>query len=167
MANASTTQPRTRLSISSSSFQHDAPIPTEFTCDGADESPPLAWSGAPDKTVSYALLVEDPDAPGGTFIHWVLYDLPATTHGLSRGVPKQALLSSPHGAKQGKNDFGKTGYGGPCPPKGKPHHYHFILVALDKPLGMPPGASRDEVVESMRGHELARGELVGTYARKS
>jgi Raf kinase inhibitor-like YbhB/YbcL family protein len=159
MTNASTTQTRTRLAISSSAFQHDAPIPTEFTCDGADESPPLAWSGAPDKTVSYALLVEDPDAPGGTYIHWVLYDLPATTHELPRGA-------SPSGAKQGKNSFGKTGYGGPCPPKGKPHHYHFILIALDKSLGLPPGASHAQVVEAMRGHELARGELVGTYARR-
>jgi len=164
MANTKTL---TELAVASTAFKDGAPIPVQFTCDGADESPPLTWPDAPDNAASYALIVEDPDAPGGTFIHWVLYDLPATTHALPRGVPNDESLSSPAGAKQGKNSFKKIGYGGPCPPKGKPHHYHFILFALDKSLGLPPGASRDQVVDAMRGHELGRGEVVGTYARKS
>ena len=166
MANTSSTTTHATLAITSSGFTNDAPIPTQFTCDGADQSPAIQWEQGPDNTVSFALIVEDPDAPGGTFIHWVLFDVPSTTLALAQGVPKNPTLSTPPGAKQGRTSFKAIGYGGPCPPKGKPHYYHFILFALDKKLGLEPGATRDQVMDAMRGHELARGELVGTYARK-
>jgi Raf kinase inhibitor-like YbhB/YbcL family protein len=155
------------LAITSSAFTNDAPIPAQFTCDGADQSPALQWEEGPDNTASFALIVEDPDAPGGTFIHWVLFDVPSSTHGLPQGVPKDPTLATPPGAKQGRTSFKAIGYGGPCPPKGKPHHYHFILFALDTKLGLEPGATRDQVMDAMRGHEVARGELIGTYARRS
>lgn len=161
------TKTLTDLSLSSTAFKDGGPIPVQFTCDGANQSPPLSWADAPDNTVSYALIVEDPDAPGGTFIHWVLYDIPATTHALPQGVPTDPVLANPVAAKQGRTSFRQVGYGGPCPPKGKPHHYHFILFAVDTKLGVEPGSTRDQVMNAMRGHEIARGELVGTYARKS
>ena len=157
----------TELSLSSAAFKDGAPIPVQFTCDGTNDSPPLTWGDAPDNVASYALIVEDPDAPGGTFIHWVLYDVPATTHALSQGVPKNPIVPTLGGAKQGRTSFKNAiGYGGPCPPKGAPHHYHFKLFALDKTLGLEPGATREQVMEAMRGHELGHGELVGTYARR-
>ena len=156
----------TQLSLTSAGFKDGAAIPAQFTCDGANESPPLTWADAPDNTGSYALIIEDPDAPGGTYIHWVLYDIPATTHALPQGLLKDPTLSIPSGAKQGRTSFKTIGYGGPCPPKGPAHHYHLTLYALDKTLGLEPGATRDQVVEAMRGHELARGELVGTYSRE-
>jgi Raf kinase inhibitor-like YbhB/YbcL family protein len=158
----------TEIALSSAGFKNGAAIPVEFTCDGADESPPLTWDEAPGNTASLTLLCEDPDAPGGTFIHWVLYDIPPMTHALPQGVPKGPTVSSLGGAKQGKTSFrGALGYGGPCPPKGPAHHYHFILVALDKSLGLGPGATHEQVVEAMKGHELGRGEIVGTYARRA
>ena len=157
----------TEISLTSAGFKDGEPIPVQFTCDGANESPPLAWTDAPGETASFALTVEDPDAPGGTFIHWVLYDIPPMTHALPQGVPKGPTVSMLGDAKQGKTSFKNTlGYGGPCPPKGSAHHYHFILHALDKSLGLEPGATHAEVVAAIRGHELARGELVGLYARK-
>ena len=161
------TKTLTELALSSSAFTDGSPIPVQFTCDGANQSPPLSWSGAPEGTASYALIVEDPDAPGGTFIHWVLYDIPATTRALPQGVPNGASVVSLAGAKQGRTGFKNTiGYGGPCPPKGAPHHYHFKLFALDKSLGLESGATRDQVMDAMRGHELGHGEIIGTYARK-
>lgn len=166
MANSSATR-AAALSLTSPAFADGAAIPQQFTCDGANRSPTLSWSGAPDSTAAYALLVEDPDAPGGPFIHWVIYDIPATVHALPEGVAKGPTVASLGGAKQGATGFkGTPGYGGPCPPKGPAHHYHFRLFALDKSLGLEAGASRDDVVKAMRGHELARGELVGTYARQ-
>jgi hypothetical protein len=158
----------TDISLSSPGFADGKPIPVQFTCDGANESPPLAWSDAPGHTVAFALTVEDPDAPGGTFIHWVLYDIPPMTHALPQGVPKGPTVSMLGDAKQGKTSFRNAiGYGGPCPPKGPAHHYHFILHALDASLGLEPGATYEQVTAAIRGHEIARGELVGTYARKS
>ena len=158
----------TQLSLTSAGFKDGAAIPVQFTCDGANQSPPLTWADTPENAASYALIVEDPDAPGGTFIHWVLYDIPATTRALPQGVAQGPSVSALGGAKQGRTGFKNTlGYGGPCPPKGAPHHYHFKLFALDKTLGLESGATRDQVMEAMRGHELARGELVGTYARKA
>ena len=155
------------LSLTSPAFAEGDSIPTQFTCDGADHSPPLIWSGAPQGTAAYALVVEDPDAPGGTFIHWVLYDMPANVRSLPEGVAKGETVPAAGGAKQGRTGFkGAPGYGGPCPPRGPAHHYHFKLFALDKSLGIAAGASRDDVMGAMRGHELARGELVGTYARR-
>jgi Raf kinase inhibitor-like YbhB/YbcL family protein len=167
MANRSAADTLTALSLTSPAFKDGAAIPAQFTCDGGNRSPALSWSGAPDRTASYALLVEDPDAPGGTFVHWVIYDIPANVHSLPEGIAKGATVASLGAAKQGQTGFkGTPGYGGPCPPKGPAHHYHFRLFALDKSLGLESGASRDDVVKAMRGHELARGELVGTYARQ-
>lgn len=158
---------RSTLALTSPAFHDGASIPPRFTCDDADHSPPLAWSGAPAPTAAYALIVQDPDAPGGTFVHWVIYDLPAATTSLPEGVPKDASLPQLGGARQGRNDFGgPPGYRGPCPPPGPAHHYHFRLFALDRTLGLAPGATRAEVADAMSGHELARAELVGTYARR-
>jgi hypothetical protein len=167
MAKDSSSRSTTSLAVTSTAFKNGEAIPTQFTCDGADRSPPLAWSGAPQNTAAYALIVEDPDAPGGTFIHWVLYDIPGNVRSLPEGVARGDAVAALGGAKQGRTGFkGALGYGGPCPPRGSAHHYHFRLVALDKTLGIPAGASRDDVTSAMRGHELARGELVGTYARQ-
>lgn len=154
-----------RLALTSSAFKNGHAIPARFTCDGEDISPELSWSGAPQDTESFVLIVEDPDAPGGTFIHWVLYDLPGDTRTLPEGVPKGATLPQLGGARQGHTNFKSLGYGGPCPPKGPAHHYHFRLFALDAQLGLDAGATRDEVVDAMNAHELGRAELVGTYAR--
>ena len=158
----------TQLSLTSAGFKDGAAIPVQFTCDGANQSPPLSWGDVPEHTASLTLIVEDPDAPGGTFIHWVLYDIPSTTNSLPQGVPQGLTVGTLGGAKQGRIGFkGTIGYGGPCPPKGAPHHYHFRLFALDKTLGLEPGATRDQVMAALRGHELAHGEIVGTYARKT
>jgi Raf kinase inhibitor-like YbhB/YbcL family protein len=171
-APGATTKPDTVVSLStvftlsSSAFQNGDSIPRDYTCDGANRSPPLAWPAAPPRTAAYALIVEDPDAPSGTFIHWVLYDLPGGTASLPEGLPKDGILSQLGGARQGRTSFGSVGYGGPCPPRGPAHHYHFRLVALDARLGLPAGATRDEVVAAMHGHELGRAELVGLYARR-
>jgi len=151
------------LSLSSTSFQPGGKIPSQYTCDGADSSPQLSWPAPPASTKSFALIMTDPDAPGGTFIHWVLYDIPAVTRELPVGVPKLGQLSD--NSRQGKNDFGKIGYGGPCPPGGT-HHYVFSLYALDTTLGLPAGASRSQVESAMKGHVLARGELTGLYSRQ-
>jgi hypothetical protein len=153
------------FTLASSAFQNGDTIPRPYTCDGADESPPLEWRSVPARTAAYALLVEDPDAPHGTFIHWVLYDLPGGTTSLPAGVPKEGTLPQLGGARQGRTSFGTVGYGGPCPPPGPAHHYHFRLYALDATLGLATGATRDQVVAAMRGHELGQAELVGLYAR--
>jgi hypothetical protein len=155
----------TMFTLASPAFQNGDSIPRQYTCDGADVSPPLTWLTPPAGVASFALIVEDPDAPGGTFIHWVLYDLPGATASLPEGVPKSGELPQLGGAKQGRTSFGRTGYGGPCPPAGPAHHYHFRLFALKTKLGLPAGATRDQVVKAMQAHELGRAELVGLYAR--
>src|SRR6266540_1402431 len=126
------------FSLTSTAFTDGAAIPVKYTCDGADVSPPLAWSGAPAGTKSFALICDDPDAPRGTWVHWVLFNLPAQEKELAEGTPTSARL--PNSARQGKNDFGNIGYGGPAPPKGKPHRYFFKLYALDQTLDLPEGA---------------------------
>jgi Raf kinase inhibitor-like YbhB/YbcL family protein len=151
------------LEVTSTAFQSGATIPREYTGDGADRSPPLRWSEPPSGTKSLALICEDPDAPRGTWVHWVLFNLPAQERGLEEGVPREDVLGN--GAKQGKNDFGKIGYGGPAPPKGKPHRYFFKLYALDTPLDLPAGATKAQLLEVMRGHVLADGQLMGIYGR--
>ena len=167
MAKDSSSPSTTSLAVTSTAFKNGDAIPAQFTCDGADRSPPLAWSGAPKNTAAFALLVEDPDAPGGTFIHWVIYDIASSVSSMPEGVAKGETVSALGGARQGRTGFkGTPGYGGPCPPRGAAHHYHFRLFALDRTLGIPAGASRDDVMSAMRGHELARGELVGTYTRQ-
>jgi len=150
------------FSLQSSSFTSGGTIPKKFACD-SDISPALQWSEPPANTQSFALIADDPDAPAGTWTHWVVYDLPATLRQLPEGVPKRASL--PQGGAQGINDFGKTGYGGPCPPPGKPHRYFFKLYALDARLNLKPGASKEQVENAMRGHILANAELMGTYQR--
>jgi Raf kinase inhibitor-like YbhB/YbcL family protein len=151
------------LQISSATFSAGEAIPKKFTCDGPDVSPQLKWNDPPPNTQSIALIMDDPDAPAGTWVHWVLYDLPANTRELPEGVAKQEQLAS--GARQGRNDFGKIGYGGPCPPPGKPHRYFFKLYALDARLGLKAGATKADVERAMIGHILAQAELVGKYGR--
>ena len=151
------------FSLTSSSFTSGGAIPKRFTCEGTDVSPALAWGEPPAKTQSFVLIADDPDAPAGTWTHWVAYDLPANLRQLPEGVAKQATISG-DGA-QGLNDFGKTGYGGPCPPPGKPHRYFFKLYALDTKLNVKPGASKQQVERAMEGHVLGKAELMGTYKR--
>lgn len=154
------------FTLSSTAFSGGGPIPTGHTCDGADGSPPLTWTGSPEGTASFALIVDDPDAPSGTWVHWVLYDLPRTVTSLPADIPKTDALPRLGEARQGRNDFRRIGYGGPCPPRGPAHHYHFKLYALDDVLGLPAGASEHDVVRAMEGHVLAAAELVATYARR-
>lgn len=137
-------------------------IPFKYTCDGENHSPPLNWEDPPTETQSFALIVSDPDAPNGTFTHWVLYNLPADLRQLPEKVPNLATL--PDGSKQGRNDFGKIGFGGPCPPSGT-HRYFFKLHALDHPLDVAPGASKEQILQAMRGHVLDAAELMGLYGR--
>jgi len=151
------------LQISSAGFSAGEMIPKKFTCDGPDVSPKLSWGAAPEKTQSFALIMDDPDAPVGTWVHWVLFDLPADTKELAEGVAKQEQL--PNGARQGRNDFGKIGYGGPCPPPGNPHRYFFKLYALDTKLNLKAGASKADVERAMKGHILGQAELMGRYGR--
>jgi Raf kinase inhibitor-like YbhB/YbcL family protein len=151
------------LELKSPDFSSGESIPRQFTCDGSDISPALAWHDAPGGTQSFALIADDPDAPVGTWVHWVLFDLPANVHALSQNVPKQEQLAD--GSRQGRNDFRKIGYGGPCPPPGKPHRYFFKLYALDTKLNLQPGATKKDVERAMQGHILAQGEWMGRYAR--
>lgn len=150
------------FTLQSSAFQNGGSIPKKFTCEAADVSPELTWSGVPEKTQSFALIADDPDAPMGTWVHWVIYDLPPNTAKLPEGVPKQEQAAS---GAQGKNSSGKIGYGGPCPPPGKPHRYFFKLYALDSKLNLKPGARKPEVEAAMKGHVLAEAELMGKYGR--
>lgn len=154
--------------LTSTAFRAGDSIPPEFTCDGANQSPPLAWTGAPPSTKSYALIVDDPDAPGGTFVHWVVFDIPPPVDSLPAGVPQSEQVAQPGSGRQGVNGFGhgNLGYGGPCPPKGAPHHYHFRLFALDGAIDAKSPASRDDVVKAMRGHELGHTQLVALYSRR-
>jgi Raf kinase inhibitor-like YbhB/YbcL family protein len=149
------------LLISSTAFEAGGRIPLKYTCDGQNMSPPLAWREPPKQTQAFALIVDDPDAPGGVFTHWVLFNVPAITRQLEEGVPAQERVQN--GAWQGKNDFGKIGYNGPCPPRGSVHRYFFTLYATDKLLDLKAGASKQQVFDAMRGHIVAQGQLVGTY----
>ncbi len=150
------------FTLSTQSFAPGGEIPRKYTCEGDDLSPELSWSEPPKGTKSFALIADDPDAPSGTFTHWVLYDVPAEMRQLAEGASRGQL---PAGASQGRNGFGKTGYGGPCPPPGKPHRYFFKLYALDANLGLKPGASKQQLEQAMKGHVLAQSEVVGTFKR--
>jgi Raf kinase inhibitor-like YbhB/YbcL family protein len=152
------------LKLTTTAFASGGKIPTTFTCDGADVSPALGWSAPPPGTQSFALILDDPDAPGRVWVHWLLYDLPATERELPEGLPKEGNL--PSGARQGRNDFGRIGYGGPCPPPGSAHRYFFRLFALDKKVTLPGGATRKQLERSMSGHILAQTELMGRYSRR-
>jgi hypothetical protein len=151
------------IELTSTAFQQGMTIPKQYTGDGADQSPPLRWSEPPIGTKSIALICDDPDAPRGTWVHWVLFNLPPQTRELEEGLPATATLSS--GAKQGKNDFGNIGYGGPAPPKGKAHRYFFKLYPLAVVVNLTPGATKAQLEAAMRGQILAEGELMGTYKR--
>lgn len=154
-----------RMKVESPVFQEGDPIPKRYTCDGLDISPPIRWSNFPEGTKSFVLIMDDPDAPIGTFTHWIIYDIPPQVSELDEGIPKVEEISL---VKQGINDFGYVGYGGPCPPKGHGHHrYYFRVYALDiESLGLSPRATRKQVEERMRGHILAEGSVMGRYRRE-
>jgi Raf kinase inhibitor-like YbhB/YbcL family protein len=149
--------------LKSAAFKAGGDIPRKFTCDGEDASPALTWTEPPASTQSFVLIADDPDAPVGTWVHWVVYDLPAGARQLSEGLPRGEKL--PGGGVQGRNDFPHVGYGGPCPPPGKPHRYFFKLYALDVKLNLKPGARKQEVERAMKGHIVAEAQLVGRYKR--
>jgi Raf kinase inhibitor-like YbhB/YbcL family protein len=151
------------LSVSSSVFGEGDMIPARYTCQGEDISPPLAWSEVPTGTQSLALIMDDPDAPVGVFTHWVMFNISAVGPGLSEAVPAEAQL--PDGALQGRNDFGRVGYGGPCPPPGRPHRYQFIVYSLDSLLDLRAGTTKGQVLDAVEGHILAQGRLTGRYQR--
>jgi Raf kinase inhibitor-like YbhB/YbcL family protein len=153
------------FSLTSPAFADGTAIPVAHTCDGADVSPPLAWSGTPAGTRALALIVDDPDAPAGTWVHWVLYNLPASTSQLPEKIAKVEALDL-GGARQGRNDFRRPGWGGPCPPPGPAHRYFFKLYALDAALEVRPGALKSDVETAMQGHTLGVAQLMGTYARR-
>lgn len=150
------------LKVTSTVFQQGGVIPAQYTCDGADISPPLTWTGGPGGTQSYALIADDPDAPVGTWVHWVLYNIPATATSLPENVAKKESLSD--GTVQGVNDFKRYGYGGPCPPGGT-HRYFFKVYALDTVLKTGPGLTKKKLLREIEGHILGQGELMGTYSR--
>jgi len=150
------------LTLSSSAFAAGKSIPAEFSCKGRNISPALAWSGAPTNTASYALIVEDPDAPSGTFVHWVIYNIPAASSGLAQGVAQTPTLDD--GTAQGKNSGNSQYYEGPCPPSGT-HRYFFRLYALDTRLNLAPGATAEQLRKAIQGHVLAQGELMGTFSK--
>ena len=153
--------PEAKFQLTSSSFAADSAIPAKYTCDGANVSPALAWTEPPAGTQSFALVVDDPDVPNKTAIHWLIYDLPPTTRALPEGVPTKANL--PDGSRQGKNDPGKIGYGGPCPSPGAAHHYFFKLYALDYQTGLKPKAKSADVEAAIKGHILAQAELIARF----
>ncbi|MEA5503011.1 YbhB/YbcL family Raf kinase inhibitor-like protein [Halotia wernerae UHCC 0503] len=151
------------MKLASSAFDANGLIPVKYTCNGKDISPPLIWDEVPTGTQSIVLIVDDPDAPGGTFVHWVVYDIPATVRQLPEQIAAVETLSN--GGVQGTNDFGKLGYGGPCPPSGI-HRYFFKLYALNQKLGLPAGATKNQVLATMKDHVLATVELIGRYQRQ-
>lgn len=149
--------------LESSAFKANETLPSRYTCDGENLSPPLVWLDPPEETQSFVLIVDDPDAPQGMWVHWLVYDLPASVRELSEGVLKTETL--PEGARQGMTDFQTAGYGGPCPPAGKPHRYFFKLYALKAALNLPPKATKADIFLAMNGSILAQDELVGFYER--
>lgn len=151
-----------QLKVISAAFKEGESIPRQYTCQGVNISPPLEWSGVPKAAKSIAIIADDPDAPSGTFTHWVLYNLPADKIGLIENTPPAETL--PGGGMQGENDFHKTGYGGPCPPSGT-HRYFFKIYALDSELSLKAGASKTDVEQAMQGHIIAQGQLMGRYQK--
>ncbi|UCF81885.1 MAG: YbhB/YbcL family Raf kinase inhibitor-like protein [Acidobacteriota bacterium] len=151
------------FTLKSSVFGHEGMIPSKYTCDAEDVSPPLSWENPPEGTKSFSLISDDPDAPVGTWVHWVVWGIPPDARSLPEGViPDEALES---GARQGKTDFGRVGYGGPCPPSGT-HRYFFKLYALDSEIAPPARATKKELLEAMKGHVLEEAVLMGKYKRK-
>lgn len=152
-----------QMEITSSAFNEGSMIPAKYTCDDINISPPLKWSKAPEGTKTFAIICDDPDAPAGTWVHWVLYNLPADTNELSEDIPPVELL--PSDARQGKNDFGRIGYGGPCPPGGI-HRYYFKIYALAEKLNIESGVTKSELLKAMAGKILSEGQLMGRYERQ-
>jgi Raf kinase inhibitor-like YbhB/YbcL family protein len=150
------------IQLTSAAFKEGQPIPRQYTCDGVNISPPLEWSGMPKTAKTVAIIADDPDAPAGTWVHWVVYNLPAEVIGMVENLPASDNLKA--GGFQGKNDFEKIGYGGPCPPSGS-HRYFFKLYALDTELPLKAGATKADVEKAMAGHILSQGQLMGTYGR--
>ena len=153
-----------RFEVTSGAFPAEGDIPARYTCDGQNASPALSWGEPPNGTKSIALLMEDPDAPGRTFVHWVMHAISASRRELPEGLPADDRL--PGIGVQGRNDFGKLGYGGPCPPPGAPHRYFFRLYALDEEPSLSAGRTRDELLRAIEGHILGKAELMGRYARR-
>ena len=151
------------MEITSSAFQNNGSIPRAHTCDGADLSPPLAWQNAPSGSATFALIVDDPDAPGGIWVHWLLYELPGSAKEIAAGIARSEIL--PNGAKQGINDFGRVGYAGPCPPPGTAHRYSFKLYALDTHVTLKPRATKKQLLDAIQGHTIRTAEIVGLYRR--
>lgn len=151
------------LELESTSFVNGKFIPAKYTGEGENVSPPLTWSGVPEGTKSFALISDDPDAPMGTWVHWVLYDIPAEKRSLPEKIKKDKVLDD--ASKQGKTSFMSVGYGGPYPPPGAPHRYFFKLYALDKKLNLLPGITKEELLEAMEGHIVGEAELMGKYKR--
>jgi Raf kinase inhibitor-like YbhB/YbcL family protein len=149
------------MQLKSTSFLDSAGIPSRYTCDGAGVSPNLQWSGSPESTRSFALIMHDPDAPVD-FTHWLVYNIPPDAHELPEGASPGSM---PKSTVEGTNGFRAAGYGGPCPPGGKPHHYHFLIYALDAKLDLPSGATRQQLESAMKGHIVASGRIVGAYKR--
>lgn len=152
-----------KLLIKSVDFNANEPIPVPYTCSGSNKSPALTWSEVPVTTKTLVLIVRDPDAPMGSYVHWVLYNLPPNLDGLPEAIPTTPIIQQ--GARQGLNGGGTTGYQGPCPPPGAAHHYHFKLYALNVKLDLPAGATADEVEHAMNGHVTATAELIGIFRR--
>lgn len=152
-----------QIQLNSTAFKDGETIPVIYTCDGKNISPPLSWTEPPQGFKSIALIVDDPDAPAGTWVHWVVFNLSPSMSSLSEGA--SSLGSQEPFGMAGMNSFQKSGYGGPCPPKGKPHRYFFKLYALDIMLGLKSGVSKADVEKAMQGHILAQGQLMGTYGR--
>ncbi len=151
------------IRLTSTAFSDGTPIPSKYTCSGADVSPPLSWSSVPGGTQSLAVTLIDPDAPGRPFVHWLIFDLPASATGLQENVAHGKTL--PDGSRQGRNDFNVDGYGGPCPPRGPAHHYHFTMYALNVTGASPGGTREPAFADAINGHVLATGTLVGTFGR--
>jgi Raf kinase inhibitor-like YbhB/YbcL family protein len=149
--------------LTSTAFEEGQRIPRDYSGEGRDVSPPLKWTDPPEGTGSFALVCEDPDAPRGTWTHWVIFNLPAESRELSEGVPREEGLAN--GTRQGVNDFGNVGYGGPAPPPGKPHRYYFKLFALDRPLNLTARCTRQQLLGAVKDHALGEGQLMGLYAR--
>ena len=151
------------FALRSSAFHEDESIPGKYTCDGANVSIPLMWTDPPEGTNGFALVMDDPDAPSGTWVHWVVFDLPADIRQLAEARSSQKIANDY--MTQGINDFGKVGYGGPCPPHGPAHRYFFKLYALDRLTGLQPGATKQELLRAIKGHTLGQVSLVGIYKR--
>lgn len=151
------------ISISTDAFENGGKIPARHTCDGENISPELSWGQPPVGTVSMALILDDPDAPAGTFVHWTIFNIPPGKTGFAEGVPKSGVLGD--GSIQGVTSYGKSGYSGPCPPPGRPHRYYFKIYALDTTLGLTVSATKADIEAAIQGHILAKGELMGLYGR--